>query len=89
MFLADLWRFHNMRSKGDPALGEAARAAFLETNIARGRPTWAKDVDWFVAGALLERLDRLAQKDEAKLEKRIDLILAEIERALGRASPAG
>lgn len=86
-FLADLWRFHNLRSKGDPALGRAAHAVFLESYFSRGRPAWARDVDWFVAASLLQRLDRLAQRDEGKWEGKIEPILDEVERALGRTPP--
>jgi anti-sigma regulatory factor (Ser/Thr protein kinase) len=86
MFLADLWRFHNVRSKGDPALGEAARVAFLESYFEHGRPPWSRDVDWFVACALLERLERVTRRDEAKWEGKVEPILDEVERALGRSS---
>jgi hypothetical protein len=85
-FLADLWRFHNVRSKGDPALSEAARAAFLERYFARQRPPWANDVDWFIASALLERFDRMMRRDESKWEGKVGPVLDGVERALGGSS---
>jgi hypothetical protein len=87
-FVADLWRFHNVRTKGDPARGEVVRAAFLDSYFGRQRPPWARDLDWFVAAALLERLDRMLRRDESKWAGKVEPILAEVERALGRSSSA-
>lgn len=81
-FLADLLRFHRLRKKGDPWLYMAGRAAFLEAYFAGSRPVWSQDLDWFVASALFDRLDRMLLRDEEKWAPKVAPLLSEIERAL-------
>jgi hypothetical protein len=82
VFLADLLRFHTVRAKGDRALGEGGRAAFLNGYFEGARPPWSKDLDWFVAGALLERLERMTRRKEEKWAPKVTPLLDEIERTL-------
>jgi hypothetical protein len=86
MFVADLLRFHVVREKGDPGLYEAGRAVFLESYFGARPPPWSRDVDWFVAGALLERLERMLRRDESKWGPKVAPLLDEIERTLARDS---
>jgi len=67
----------------DPAFLEPpGRAAFVEAYFGAEPPPWSKDLDWFVAGALLERLHRMMRRSEAKWAPKVVPLLDEIERTL-------
>jgi hypothetical protein len=82
VFLADLLRFHLLRRDGIKALWPAGRAAFVDAYFGGRPPPWSKDLDWFIAGALLERLDRMMRRPEAKWVPKVVPLLDEIERTL-------
>jgi len=82
VFLADLLRFHVLRRDGIKALWPPGRAAFVEAYFGAEPPPWSKDLDWFVAGALLERLHRMMRRPEAKWAPKVVPLLDEIERTL-------
>lgn len=79
-FLADLLRFHVLRRKEDPRLYALGRSVFLQSYCAGPRPAWAADVDWFVAGALLERLERMLLRPPAEWAPKVGPLLGQIER---------
>lgn len=88
VFLADLLRFHVLRRDGIAALWPAGRAAFVDAYFGDRPPPWSKDLDWFVAGALLERLDRMMRRPEAKWAPKVVPLLDEIERTLASCGAA-
>jgi len=82
VFLADLLRFRVLRRKRLTELWTAGRAAFVDAYFGGRPPPWSKDLDWFVAGALLERMDRMTRRPEAKWAPKVVPLLDEIERTL-------
>jgi len=88
VFLADLLRFHVLRRDGIAALWPAGRAAFVDAYFGDRPPPWSKDLDWFVAGALLERMDRMMRRPEAKWAPKVVPLLDEIERTLATCGAA-
>jgi len=81
-FLADLLRFYLLRKKGDRDFYSRGREIFLNTYFDTGHPGWYEDLAFFVASALLLRLDRLLQRPEAKWEPKVDALLEQCEQAL-------
>jgi hypothetical protein len=71
-----------LRRDGIKALWPAGRAAFVDAYFGGRPPPWSKDLDWFIAGALLERLDRMMRRPEAKWVPKVVPLLDEIERTL-------
>jgi aminoglycoside phosphotransferase (APT) family kinase protein len=82
VFLADLQRFHKKQRDGTAALGPTGRSAFVDAYFGDRPPPWSKDLDWFVAGALLGRLDRMMRRPEAKWAPKVVPLLEEIEHQL-------
>jgi hypothetical protein len=80
-FLADLLRFALHRTE-DRRLYAAGRAVLLRSYLDGSRPPWVRDLDWFVASALLERLDRMMRREQEEWEPKVAPLLEEIERAL-------
>lgn len=80
-FLADLLRFA-LHPSQDRRLYAAGRAVLLGSYLDGSRPPWARDLDWFVASALLERLERMMRREQEKWEPKVAPLLDEIERAL-------
>ncbi len=81
-FLADLRRFYLLRRKADQNFYHAGREVFLETYFAGNPPAWREDVPFFVASAMLQRLDRLLERPEKKWEDKVDAFLEQCEQAL-------
>lgn len=81
-FLADLLRHHLLRRKGDPRLHARSRSAFLWSYFAGSLPAWAADLDWFVAGALLERLERMLLRPPEDWAPKVAPLLEQVERTL-------
>jgi len=82
-FLADMLRLYVLRGKGNAAYYWRGREAFLQFYFGAAPASWSQHVDWFVASALLERLDRMLRKDEQSWEPKLDAHLVQIEQALG------
>lgn len=81
-FLADMLRLYVLSGTGDAAYYWRGREAFLQSYFAAAPASWSKDVDWFVASALLERLDRMLRKDEKSWAGKLDAHLVQIEQVL-------
>ena len=84
-FLADLLRFYLLRRKADQSFYHAGREVFLEAYFAGDQPLWREDVPFFVAGAMLLRLDRLLERPQDKWEGKVDGLLEQCEQIIREA----
>jgi hypothetical protein len=81
-FLADLLRFYVLREGQEREFYPRGREAFVGAYFDGKSPPWAGSLDWFVAGALLRRLERLLARPEGKWEPKVDALLGQLERTL-------
>jgi hypothetical protein len=81
-FLADLLRFYVLRESQEREFHARGREAFVSAYLDGRTPPWAASLDWFVAGALLRRLERMLARPEGKWEPKVDALLEQLERTL-------
>jgi hypothetical protein len=80
-FLADLLRFYVLRDEQDREFYTRGREAFVSAYLDGRTPPWAGALDWFVAGGLLRRLERMLARPEGKWEPKVDALLEQLELA--------
>jgi hypothetical protein len=81
-FLADLRRFYLLRRKADQSFYHAGCEVFLETYFAGNPPAWREDLPFFVASAMLLRLERLLERPQEKWEDKVDAFLEQCEQVM-------
>jgi anti-sigma regulatory factor (Ser/Thr protein kinase) len=81
-FLADLLRFYVLGKKRDEDFYRLGREIFLKTYFGDAPPSWQADLPFFIAAALLLRLDHLLQRPDEKWEPKLDALLEQCEGAL-------
>jgi hypothetical protein len=63
----------------------AGRQVFLENYFAGDLPAWREDEPFFVASAMLLRLDRLLKRPQEKWEDKVDAYLEQCEQIVHNA----